>query len=96
VLLAGMAGTEPPLDEAGMLAFADGLAFPGVEGKRRPGAALINAYGERYRAAASVDPVLGETFLRVANMIDKPAKLLSAGHVLRVFRSAGKVVRAGS
>jgi 2-polyprenyl-6-methoxyphenol hydroxylase-like FAD-dependent oxidoreductase len=72
------------------------LRFPEVEGKRRPGAALINAYGERYRAAASVDPVLGETFLRVANMIDKPAKLLSPGHVLRVFRSAGKAVRAGS
>jgi 2-polyprenyl-6-methoxyphenol hydroxylase-like FAD-dependent oxidoreductase len=72
------------------------LRFPEVEGKRRPGAALINAYGERYRAAASIDPVLGETFLRVANMIDKPAKLLSPGHVLRVFRSAGKAVRAGS
>jgi len=72
------------------------LRFPEVAGKRRPGAALINAYGEKYRAAASVDPVLGETFLRVANMIDKPAKLLSPGHVLRVFRSAGKAVRAGA
>jgi 2-polyprenyl-6-methoxyphenol hydroxylase-like FAD-dependent oxidoreductase len=72
------------------------LRFPEVAGKRRPGAALINAYGEKYRAAASVDPVLGETFLRVANMIDKPARLLSPGHVLRVFRSAGKAVRAGS
>jgi 2-polyprenyl-6-methoxyphenol hydroxylase-like FAD-dependent oxidoreductase len=72
------------------------LRFPEAEGKRRPGAALINAYGERYRAAASVDPVLGETFLRVANMIDKPAKLLSPGHMVRVFRSAGKAVRAGA
>jgi 2-polyprenyl-6-methoxyphenol hydroxylase-like FAD-dependent oxidoreductase len=72
------------------------LRFPEVKGERRRGAALINAYGERYRAAASVDPVLGATFLRVANMIDKPAKLLSPGHVLRVFRSAGKAVRAGA
>jgi hypothetical protein len=72
------------------------LRFPEVAGKRRPGAGLINAYGEKYRAAASVDPVLGETFLRVANMIDKPARLLSPGHVARVFRSAGKAVRAGS
>jgi 2-polyprenyl-6-methoxyphenol hydroxylase-like FAD-dependent oxidoreductase len=72
------------------------LRFPEVAGKRRPGAALINAYGDKYRAAASVDPVLGKTFIRVANMIDKPAKLLSPGHVLRVFRSAGKAVRAGS
>jgi hypothetical protein len=29
-------------------------------------------------------------------MIDTPAKLLSPGHVLRVFRSAGKAVRAGA
>jgi 2-polyprenyl-6-methoxyphenol hydroxylase-like FAD-dependent oxidoreductase len=71
------------------------LRFPEVEGRRRPGAALINAYGEKFRAAASVDPALGETFLRVANMIDKPAKLLSPGNVLRVFRSARKAVRAG-
>ena len=71
------------------------LRFPEVEGKRRRGAALINAYGEKFRAAASVDPALGETFLRVANMVDKPAKLLSPGTVLRVFRSAGKAVRAG-
>jgi 2-polyprenyl-6-methoxyphenol hydroxylase-like FAD-dependent oxidoreductase len=71
------------------------LRFSEVEGKRRPGAALINAYGEKFRAAASVDQVLGETFLRVANMADKPAKLLSPGNVLRVFRSARKAVRAG-
>jgi 2-polyprenyl-6-methoxyphenol hydroxylase-like FAD-dependent oxidoreductase len=71
------------------------LRFPEAQGDRRPGAALVNAYGERYRAAASVDPVLGETFLRVANMIDKPARLLSPGHVVRVFRSAGRAVRAG-
>jgi hypothetical protein len=72
------------------------LRFPEVEGRRSPGAALINAYGEKYRAAASVDPLLGETFLRVANMIDPPARLLSPGHVLRVFRSARKAVRTGT
>jgi 2-polyprenyl-6-methoxyphenol hydroxylase-like FAD-dependent oxidoreductase len=71
------------------------LRFPEVNGKRRLGAALINAYGEKFRAAASVDPVLGETFLRVANMIDKPAKLLSPGIAARVFRSARQAVRAG-
>jgi hypothetical protein len=48
----------------------------------------------KYRAAASIDPVLGRTFLRVANMIDKPTRLLSAGHMLRVFRSAGKATQA--
>jgi 2-polyprenyl-6-methoxyphenol hydroxylase-like FAD-dependent oxidoreductase len=83
------------VDEAWETSASSDLRFPEVKGKRRRGARLINAYGEKFRAAASVDPVLGETFLRVANMADKPAKLLSPGTVLRVFRSAGKAVRAG-
>jgi 2-polyprenyl-6-methoxyphenol hydroxylase-like FAD-dependent oxidoreductase len=107
-LLGGPASAAPGLErrylravgklvaEAWETSASSDLRFPEVAGKRRPGAALINAYGERYRAAASVDPVLGETFLRVANMMDSPAKLLSPGHVLRVLRSAGKAVRAGA
>jgi 2-polyprenyl-6-methoxyphenol hydroxylase-like FAD-dependent oxidoreductase len=83
------------VDEAWETSAASDLRFPEVEGDRRRGAGLLNAYGEKFRAAASVDPALGETFLRVANMADKPAKLLSPGTVLRVFRSAGKAVRAG-
>jgi 2-polyprenyl-6-methoxyphenol hydroxylase-like FAD-dependent oxidoreductase len=83
------------VDEAWETSASSDLRFPEVKGKRRRGAGLINAYGEKFRAAASVDPALGETFLRVANMADKPAKLLSPGTVLRVFRSAGKAVRAG-
>jgi 2-polyprenyl-6-methoxyphenol hydroxylase-like FAD-dependent oxidoreductase len=83
------------VDEAWETSAASDLRFPEVEGERRRGASLLNAYGEKFRAAASVDPALGETFLRVANMADKPTKLLSPGTVLRVFRSAGKAVRAG-
>jgi 2-polyprenyl-6-methoxyphenol hydroxylase-like FAD-dependent oxidoreductase len=81
--------------EAWETSAASDLRFPEVEGERRRGAGLLNAYGEKFRAAASVDPALGATFLRVANMADKPTKLLSPGTVLRVFRSAGKAVRAG-
>jgi 2-polyprenyl-6-methoxyphenol hydroxylase-like FAD-dependent oxidoreductase len=85
--------------EAWATAASADLRFPQVEGKRQPGSRLINAYMEKYRAAASVDPVLGRTFLSVANMIDKPARLLSPGHMVRVFRaapSARKAVAAGS
>lgn len=84
------------VDEAWQTSASGDLRFPEVEGKRRPGAGLLNAYGEKFRAAASVDPVLGEAFLRVANMADRPTKLLSPGIVLRVFRSAGKAARAGT
>jgi 2-polyprenyl-6-methoxyphenol hydroxylase-like FAD-dependent oxidoreductase len=82
------------LAEAWATAASADLRFREIAGKRPPGAGLINAYLVRYRAAASVDPVLGRTFLRVANMIDKPTRLLSPGHVLRVFLSAGKATRA--
>ena len=84
------------VDEAWQTSASGDLRFPEVEGKRRPGTGLLNAYGEKLRAAASVDPALGEAFLRVANMADRPTKLLSPGIVLRVFRSAGKAVRVGT
>jgi hypothetical protein len=58
--------------EAWEASASNDLRSPDVEGERRRGTALIDAYGDRYRVAASVDPVLGTTFLRVANMIDKP------------------------
>jgi 2-polyprenyl-6-methoxyphenol hydroxylase-like FAD-dependent oxidoreductase len=66
------------------------LRFPEAEGKRRPADRIINAYLERYRAAAAVDATLGTAFLRVANTIDPPTRLLSPGRVARVFRSARK------
>jgi 2-polyprenyl-6-methoxyphenol hydroxylase-like FAD-dependent oxidoreductase len=84
------------VDEAWQTSASGDLRFPEVEGKRRPGTGLLNAYGEKFRAAASVDPALGEAFLRVANMADRPTKLLSPGMVLRVFRSAGKAVRVAT
>jgi 2-polyprenyl-6-methoxyphenol hydroxylase-like FAD-dependent oxidoreductase len=76
--------------EAWTMSASGDLRFPEAEGQRHPSDRLINAYLARYRAAASVDPVLGTAFLRVANMIDPPARLLSPGKVVRVFRSAGK------
>ena len=72
------------VDEAWETSAASDLRFPEVEGERRRGAGLINAYGEKFRAAASVDPALGETFLRVANMADKPARLRPAHRAARL------------
>lgn len=70
------------------------LRFPEVEGARRPGTALANAYVAKVRAAASVDPVVGTAIVRVANMTEKPTTLFSPALMLRVLRSAGKAVRA--
>lgn len=81
------------LSQAWSLSVGADLRFPQVEGKRTKADWLVNRYLDRYRIAASADPVLGTAFLRVTNMIDPPTRLLAAGHILRVFRSAKKASR---
>lgn len=76
------------VNEAWTLSVGGDLRFPGVEGSRPPGTALVNAYLSRFYAAATVDTALGAAFLRVANMLDPPARLLAPRNVARVLRSA--------
>lgn len=78
------------VDGAWAMSAGNDLRFPGVEGKRPPGSGLIDAYMTRYRAAMSVDPGLGAAFVRVANSVDSPMKLMTPGAMLRVFRTAGR------
>ncbi|MGW0803240.1 FAD-dependent oxidoreductase [Nonomuraea sp. NPDC002799] len=63
------------------------LRMPGVEGVVTPKIRLINAYLERFHAAAAHDPELALRFQRVANLYDPPPSLLSPGSLLRVLRS---------
>jgi 2-polyprenyl-6-methoxyphenol hydroxylase-like FAD-dependent oxidoreductase len=74
------------------LAAGGDLRYPEVEGRRPAGSGLVNRYLDWYRAAASVDAVLGATFLRVANLTEPPSRLMAPGHVVRVLRSARKAV----
>ncbi|MBN3928922.1 FAD-dependent monooxygenase [Streptomyces verrucosisporus] len=76
------------VDTPWLLAAGGDLRFPEAEGRRGPADGLLDRYLTRYRAAASVDPVLGRTFLSVAHMLQPPARLMSPGHVLRVLRAA--------
>jgi hypothetical protein len=82
VIVAGVAGLV-----------AGDLRFPEVEGRRTPIDRLPNRYLTRYRAAASVDPVLGTMFLQVADTSVPPIRLLAPRHVFRVFRAARKTTR---
>lgn len=66
------------------------LRLPGVEGKVTPRVRMVNAYLERFHAAAHHDPGLAQRFLRVANLIDPPPALLSPAALLRVFRSGAR------
>jgi hypothetical protein len=68
------------------------LRLPGVPGPRPAMVRLVNAYVARVQAAAAVDPVVGLAFLRVANTVDRPEKLLRPSVALRVLRA----VRSGA
>ena len=72
------------------------LRFPEVVGRRGPGDRLVDAYLTRLRTAASVDPALGAAFLRVVNMIDPPARLLSPRNAVRVGLSLSRGSRSAA
>ena len=63
------------------------LRLPGVPGPVPRKVRMINAYVARVQAAAAVDPAVGLAFLRVANTVDLPEKLLRPSVVLRVLRA---------
>lgn len=48
----------------------------------------INAYMARLHVAAATDPVVGRTFLQVANLVTRPEKLLAPTMALRVLRGS--------
>jgi 2-polyprenyl-6-methoxyphenol hydroxylase-like FAD-dependent oxidoreductase len=77
-----IAGTvDTPWD----IAVGADLAFPGVPGNRTAKIRLVNAYVSRLHAAAAHDVTLGEAFVRVVGLLDRPAALLRPDRVLRVW-----------
>ncbi|HSK91860.1 MAG TPA: hypothetical protein VK875_11165 [Euzebyales bacterium] len=69
------------------IAVGGDLRFPDVEGHRTVRVRVVNAYLSRLHLAASRDPAVGLAFLRVANLLDHPARLLSPAVALRVARA---------
>jgi 2-polyprenyl-6-methoxyphenol hydroxylase-like FAD-dependent oxidoreductase len=63
------------------------LRLPGVPGPVPRKVRIINAYVARVQAAAAIDPAVGLAFLRVANTVDLPEKLLRPSVALRVLRA---------
>ncbi|MGV9386051.1 hypothetical protein ACWDRB_60315 [Nonomuraea sp. NPDC003707] len=66
------------------------LVMPGVEGHLTPKVRMVNAYLERFHAAAAHDPELALRFLRVSKLYDPPPSLMSPGTLLRVLRSGAQ------
>jgi len=77
-----------------LLAAGGDLRFPEAEGRRSPAGGPLNRYLDRLRVAAATDPAVGRAFLRVAQLLDPPAKLMSPALVWRVFRAPRSVPRA--
>ena len=79
------------LDTPWGLVVSNDLRFPCVEGERTEEMSAMGEYLERYREAAAKDAVLGTELLRVANMLDEPARLMAPDLEERVLREAGPV-----
>jgi 2-polyprenyl-6-methoxyphenol hydroxylase-like FAD-dependent oxidoreductase len=73
------------IDVPWSVAVGTDLRFPEVEGPRPLGGRLLRRYLDRVVAAAAQDALVGETFLRVTNLIDPPSSLMSAAMLRRVL-----------
>jgi hypothetical protein len=62
------------------------LRFPDVVGPRTRRTKLLNAYLSRLHRAASADPEVGATFLKVANFMVPPQGLVAPRILWRVWR----------
>ncbi|MER5334783.1 FAD-dependent monooxygenase [Micromonospora sp. NPDC002717] len=86
-------GARRLIDGPWSIAVGTDLRFPEVPGRRSPRVRLVNAYVGRLHAAAARDAALGAAFLRVLNLVDPPARLLSPAVLLRVLRGASASAR---
>jgi 2-polyprenyl-6-methoxyphenol hydroxylase-like FAD-dependent oxidoreductase len=73
------------IDIPWLIATGEDLRFPDVEGKRPPGAAVVNRYLERVHAVASRDPVVCRKFFDVLNLLAAPPSLMAPRVAARVL-----------
>lgn len=67
-------------------AIAD-LGYPGVEGERTDQIRLVNQYVPAVLAAATMDPIVTDAFLRVAGLVEDPMSLMHPDIAVRVGRA---------
>jgi 2-polyprenyl-6-methoxyphenol hydroxylase-like FAD-dependent oxidoreductase len=75
--LAYYRATAPVCRRVWEIATRSDLALPEVPGTRSLPARFLDAYVRRVQLAAHRDPTVARTFLRVANLVDPPARLLA-------------------
>lgn len=79
--------TAKPVRLAWQTAVGSDLALPEVAGRPSLAMRLTNAYTDRVLAAAAVDPVVTQDFLRVVGMVAEPSRLMHPAFMLRVARA---------
>jgi 2-polyprenyl-6-methoxyphenol hydroxylase-like FAD-dependent oxidoreductase len=79
-------GVTRIIDVPWAITVGNDLRFPHVPGPRTRRMRLLNTYMPRLHRAATLDPAVGETFLRVANFLSPPPALLSPGLLWRIWR----------
>ncbi len=77
--------TKKIIDIPWLIATAEDLRFPQVEGKRPPGFCMMNRYLERVHAVASEDPMVCRKFFDVLNLFAPPVSLMSPHMLWRVL-----------
>jgi 2-polyprenyl-6-methoxyphenol hydroxylase-like FAD-dependent oxidoreductase len=80
-------GVNRIIDVPWAITVGNDLRFPEVPGPRTTRMHILNAYMPRLHRAATVDPVVGETFLKVANFMAPPQSLVSPRMLWRVWRA---------
>jgi len=88
------AGARRIIDVPWAITVGNDLRFPEVEGPRTVRIRVLNAYLARLHRAATADPVVGETFLKVANFLAPPQSLVAPRMLWRVWR--GRHLAVGS
>lgn len=79
-------GVTRILDVPWAITVGNDLRFAHVPGRRTMKIKILNAYLPKLHRAATIDPAVGETFLKVANFLAPPQRLLSPAMLWRVWR----------
>jgi 2-polyprenyl-6-methoxyphenol hydroxylase-like FAD-dependent oxidoreductase len=87
-------GVKRIIDVPWAITVGNDLRFPDVAGRRTLRIKALNAYMPRLHRAATMDTVVGETFLKVANFLIPPQELVSPTTLRRVWRGRRARARA--
>jgi 2-polyprenyl-6-methoxyphenol hydroxylase-like FAD-dependent oxidoreductase len=81
------AGAARIIDVSWNISVGADLRFPTIAGPRTAKVKMLNAYLSHLHRAGATDPVVGEAFLRVANFLCRPERLISPRILWRVWRA---------